>query len=58
MNEPKDSIYQNWCMNCCGQFHPLMLTGYCLAERFDGIVWHCDKCRRSAELAMVKVSEI
>ena len=50
-------VYQNWCGCCCGTFHPLMLTGYCLAQRFDDVIWHCDNCGRADDLAMVKVEQ-
>jgi hypothetical protein len=51
----RPSVYQNWCMSCCGTHQAMMLTGYCLAQRFDGCVWYCDRCGHNAELAMVKL---
>lgn len=41
--------YPCYCMHCCQETHPLMLTGYCLKSL------ECDRCKQVSDLAIVKM---
>jgi hypothetical protein len=43
-----DPVYQMLCQNCVYQFHPVMLTGYCLTG------CSCDVCGKHGDLAITK----